>query len=154
MFSTNETAAQQRAALTRAIRAAKDIADGSPGATLSRDLETVTTGYAVGTATVEVSTRAELLEVMDAIMFVRSVLLAGLQTNAEGITDEWLGVGLWRDPSGRIVTEITAVIPSSEVTEAAAVEIGRQLQQSCIYDLDNDKEIPCSPSSSPSSSSN
>lgn len=152
MYSTNESPAQQRAALARAIRAAKDIADGATGATLSRDLETVTTGYAVGTATVEVSTRAELLELLDAIMFTRSILLNGLQTNAEGITDEWLGVGLWRDPSGRIITEITAVIPSSEVTEAAAVEIGRQLQQSCIYYLDEEREIPCSPSSSPSSS--
>lgn len=145
MFSTNETPAQQRAALTRAIIAAKEIADGEPGATLSRDLETVTSGYAIGTATVEVTTRAELLEIIEAIMLVRRVLLSGLQTNAAALTDEWLGVGLWKDPSdGRIVTEITAVVPSSEVSEAAAVEMGRQLQQSCIYYLDEEREIPCS----------
>lgn len=139
MYSTNE-----RAALARAIREAKKIEEGAPGATLSRDLETVTTGYAIGTATVEVSTRPEILEVMEAIMLVRRILSAGLQTSAEGITNEWLGVGLWKDPSGRIITEITAVLPSAEVTTAEAVEIGRQLGQTCIYDLDNDNEIPCS----------
>lgn len=139
MYSTNE-----REALTRAIIAAKEIKDGAPGLTLSRDLETVTTGYAVGTATVEVTTRADLLEVIEAILLVRRILLGGLQTSAEALTDEWLGVGLWKDPSdGRIVTEITATIPSAEVTEAEAVEIGRQLGQTCIFDLDNDNEIPC-----------
>lgn len=147
MYSTHE-----REIVARAIRAAKEIEDGAPGATLTRDLETVTTGYAVGTATVEVSTRPEMSEVMDAILFTRRILSAGLQTTAEGLTDERLGVGLWKDPSGRIITEITAVLPSSEVTEAEAVEIGRQLVQTCIYDLDNDNEIQCSPSSSSRSS--
>lgn len=142
MYSDHE-----RAALARAIRAAKEIADGAPGATLTRDLETVTTGYAIGTATVEVSTRPELIELNDAIMFVRRVLLSGLQTSADGLSDERLGIGLWKDPSGRIITEITAVLPSGEVTTAEAVEIGRQLGQSCIYHLDEEREIPCNPSS-------
>lgn len=148
MFNAHEPIEQQRAAATRAIIEAKRIADGAPGATLSRDLETVTSGYAIGTASVEVTTRADLLELIEAILFVRRALIAGLKTNVNDVMDEWLSVGLWRNPSdGRVVTEITAVIPKAEVDEETAVEIGRRLGQSCIYDLDNDTEIPCSSSS-------
>ena len=143
MFGPEEPADVRRAAIARALRVAKNIEEGHTGATLSRDLEHVTTGYAIGTASVEVATPNEILEVTEAIMFVRRALVDGLQTNIGDFVDEWLGVGLWVNGEGRVVTEITAAIPKTEIDESTAVEIGKRLKQECIFDLDAGREIPC-----------
>ena len=128
----------------RAIKTAYSITDeGATGATLSRDLEPMTTGWAIGTASIEVKTRREMLEIIEATVFVQRALNDGLQTNVDDIMDSWLGVGLWVDSDDRVVTEITAVIPITEIDEDTAVEIGRRLGQSCIYSLDDEREIPC-----------
>ena len=143
MFGPEERAEARRAAIGRALRTAKNIEEGATGATLSRDLEPVTTGYAIGTASVEVATPNEILEVTEAIMFVRRALVDGLQTNIGDFVDEWLGVGLWVNGEGRVVTEITAAIPKTEIDESTAVEIGKRLNQECIFDLDAGREISC-----------
>ena len=143
MFGPNESDEIRSTIIGRALRAAKSIEDGHTGATLSRDLEHVGSGYAIGTASVEVCTPNEIIEVTEAIMFVRRALVDGLRTNIGDFVDEWLGVGLWVNGEGRVVTEITAAIPKSEIDESTAVEIGKRLRQECIFDLDEGREIPC-----------
>ena len=143
MLGPEEPADVRRAAIARALRAAKGIENGHTGATLTRDLEPVGSGYAIGTASVEVCTPNEIIEVTEAIMFIRRALVDGLRTNIGDFVDEWLGVGLWVNGEGRVVTEITAAIPKTEIDESTAVEIGKRLNQECIFDLDAGTEIPC-----------
>lgn len=143
MLGPEERAEIRRAVTGRALRVAKDIEEGRLGATLTRDLEPVTTGYAIGTGAVEVRTPNEILEVTEAILFIRRALVDGLRTEIGDFVDDWLGVGLWVNSELKVVTEITATIPKTEIDESTAVEIGKRLNQECIFDLDAGTEIPC-----------